>query len=155
MTDPRFDPLFQRGYSGPEPELAVREQAAPTRAPIERAAPGERAAPVGQDEAAASQRSDPAHDPEQRGEARVSPRNLSRLALLLFGLVLLIAAASTLSSQVQNPQGTSTTVESQFVQGLVSTLPPVFALTGLVCLILWLALGALDHVGSGSDQTEN
>jgi hypothetical protein len=135
MTDPRFDPAFQRGYSGPNPELVAREQA--PVAPVEPTPPA------------------PAALETVDTPAPLAPatRDPYRLALLLFGLVLLIAAVSTLYWQVLHPQATSSTVESQFVEALVSNLPPSLALAGLACGILWLALGALDRVApDGSDR---
>ncbi|MDP9028571.1 MAG: hypothetical protein M3N46_13665 [Actinomycetota bacterium] len=137
MTDPRFDPAFQRGYSGPDPELVVREQA--PAAPVEPAVVEVIAAP------------DVVATPELvETPAPLTPvrRNPYRLALPLFGLVLLIAAGSTLWWQVLHPQATSTTAESQFVELLVTDLPPILALAGFVCVIVWLALGALDRVDS-------
>jgi len=129
MTDPRFDPAFQRGYSGPDPELVARER--------EGAESGVR----------------PDTDPEP--ESPVSARNPYRLALLLAGIGLLIAATASLYEQVLHPQASSTTVESQFVQVLVSNLPPVLGLVGFVCVILWLAIGALDRVTLDTDRSDD
>jgi len=144
MTDPRFDPAFQRGYSGPDPELVVREQAVETALPE---------APV-PEVPAELPRSETQPEPV-RPESRFAIRNPSRFALLLFGIALLIAAVASLYWQVVHPQASSTTAESQFVQLLVSNLPPVLGLAGFVCVILWLALGALDRVtieSTGSDD---
>lgn len=144
MSDPRFDPAFQRGYSGPDPELVVREQV--SSAAAEALVESEPAAPA---VAAAPDIVDP--------PAPLAPavRNPYRLALLLFGLVLLIAAASSLYWQVLHPQASSTTVESQFVEVLISNLPPVLGLAGFVCVILWLALGALDRVTVETDRSSD
>jgi hypothetical protein len=127
MTDPRFDPAFQRGYSGPDPELVAREREA----------------------AESGTRPETNREPE----APASAHNPYRLALLLFGIALLIAASASLYEQVLHPQASSTTVESQFVEILVSNLPPVLGLVGFICVILWLALGALDRVTFDTDRS--
>jgi hypothetical protein len=139
VTDPRFDPAFQRGYDGPDPELVIREQAPSASAPVTSAAS---ATPAPE----ASEHRRPQPDAAPEPEPRFAVRNPYRLALLLLGIAMLIAAVASLYSQVVHPQATSTTAESQFVQVLVSNLPPVLGLAGFVCLILWLALGALDRV---------
>jgi len=161
MTDPRFDPAFQRGYDGPDPELVVREQvrAEPvTQVPV---MPDVAAAPDRVDPASrpvASQAASPAApperelEPEQQPDARFAIHNPYRLALLLLGIALLIATVSSLYYEVVHPQASSTTADSQFVQLLISNLPPVLGLAGCVCVILWLALGALDH---GALDTES
>ena len=151
MPDPRFDPAFQRGYSGPEPELVVR-----TTAP-RRAEPDATPQPADTDAAADSTPArtlgpEPAADPDAHSgpEPALEPPRLSpnpfRLALLILGPVLLLAAGSILFEQVQHPNSFNTTLESQFLNLLIYDLPPALALAGFVCVILWLALGALDRV---------
>ena len=138
MTDPRFDPAFQRGYSGPEPELVAREQTPVASVP----SVADPVAVPEEIERPARPEPDAAVEPERR----FSIHNPSRFALLLLGIVLLLAAVGSLYAEVLHPQTTSTTVESQFVELLISALPPVLGLAGFASVILWLALGALDHV---------
>lgn len=144
MTDPRFDPAFQRGYSGPDPELVVREPVPSAPVPV---APEAAAVPAPVDASAQPQpqsQLQPASAAEP--EPRPAVRNPYRLALLLVGVVLVLASGAALSALVQHPQASSTTADSQFQQLLLVDGPPVLALVGFVCVILWLALGALDRV---------
>lgn len=149
MTDPRFDPAFQRGYDGPDPELAIRQ-----RTPDEPIAPVTPRPDAAAGPAAVERRSSPepthspsvAQEPELDPEPRLAVRNPFRLALLLLGIALLIVALSTLYSQVQHPQAANSTAQAQFIQLLVYSLPPSLLLAGFVCIILWLAFGALDRL---------
>ena len=142
MTDPRFDPAFQRGYSGPEPELVARVV-------VPDAAPAPDAPPV-PDAVEPLARPMPT-PPEPPVDVTIEPesplaiRNPYRLALLIVGVALLLIAGSTLYAQVRHPQANVPTVESQFVQLLLFSLPQAFALAGFVALLLWLVLGALDR----------
>jgi hypothetical protein len=155
MTDPRFDPAFQRGYSGPDPELVVREK--PSAEPVEQGPDADAAvAPplfIAVERPARS-RSEPDALPDAFPEpsSRFAVHNPFRLALLLVGLGLLIAAASVLYSEVQQPQASNTTAEAQFAQLLVYFLPPALLLVGFGCVILWLALGALDRIDPDLDS---
>ncbi len=134
MTDPRFDPAFQRGYSGPQPKPVARG-----------AAPSSSAEAAEPEPAASSATAAPVTEPAPESDPARPQLNPYRLALLLFGLALLLASVALLFEQVQHPQGVNTTIESQFVQILTYDLPPGLALAGFVCLIVWLALGALDR----------
>ncbi len=158
MTDPRFDPAFQRGYSGPEPELVARRTPEVDPA-LDPAAAGP--TPEGSTAAAIVAQSpdpdpdpDPQHEPAPDSDAPAAPRRLNpyRLALLIGGLLLLAAAVSMLYEAVQHPQGTSTTIDSQFLNLLVGNLPPALALAGFICLIAWIALGALDRGAAELDR---
>lgn len=143
MTDPRFDPAFQRGYSGPQPKPVARVAAPSPRAEV--AEPEPAAAPAGNAPVGV-----PVIEPAPEPDPDRALLNPYRLALLLFGLALLFGSATLLFEQVQHPQGVNTTIEGQFVQMLTYNLPPGLALAGLVCLIVWLTLGALDRTaGSG------
>jgi hypothetical protein len=143
MTDPRFDPAFQRGYEGPNPELVVRRQAASEVVPLEvTASSGPDAAPEPRSLDPVSASGAGVSEPEPRA----GPRNPYRLGLLLGGILLIVAAAAILSSQVQQPQASDTTPQAQFVHLLLGLLPPSLLLSGLVCIILWLAIGALDRL---------
>jgi hypothetical protein len=94
----------------------------------------------------------PDPEPERESESRFAIHNPARFALLLLGIALLIVAVGSLYWEVLHPQATSTTVESQFVEVLVSNLPPVLGLAGFGCVILWLALGALDRVNVAAPE---
>ncbi len=142
MTDPRFDPAFQRGYAGPEPELVARvvvpDAASAPDAPPLPAAVESLARPT-------PEPPEPPVDVAIEPESPVAIRNPYRLALLIVGVALLLIAGSTLYAQVRHPQANVPTVESQFVQLLLFSLPQAFALAGFVALLLWLVLGALDR----------
>ncbi len=149
MTDPRFDPAFQRGYSGPEPELVARV-VVPDAAPAPDAPPVPDAVepiagPMPIAEPIARPTPEPPADVTIEPESPLAIRNPYRLALLIVGVALLLIAGSTLYAQVEHPEANVPTVESQFVQLLLFSLPQAFALAGFVALLLWLVLGALDR----------
>ena len=150
MSDPRFDPAFQRGYSGPEPELVPR-----SAAPVGGVVPPEDPPAVAVPTAGLTVESLTVESLTVGQTLRTSEhrgRNPYRLALLVGGLALLLGAVSMIFEVVRHPHGSSTTVESQFVNLLVGDLPPALTLSGLICLIAWLALGALDRVVRGDED---
>jgi hypothetical protein len=144
MTDPRFDPAFQRGYSGPEPELVARV-VVPDAAPAPDAPPVPDAVEPLAGPMLTPTPPEPPVDVTIEPESPLAIRNPYRLALLIVGVALLLIAGSTLYAQVEHPQENVPTVESQFVQLLLFSLPQAFALAGFVALLLWLVLGALDR----------
>ncbi len=151
MTDPRFDPAFQRGYSGPEPELVVRAPApvhTPSQ-PVRMAAPPsspsqESARPgVAEADASAAVRFDSA---EREEPWRLPRRNPFGIALLAVGVAMLVLGAAMIwSTATQNniyAQGTFDTA-AQALSLVNYLLPPALLLGGILGILGWLVLHAL------------
>ena len=137
-VDPRFDPVFQRGYDPAVHAPAARrsvlrtpaERPAPLPAPPERA-PEPAPAPVREEE------------PE---EDEVSRRNPWLLALLLVSIGLLIAAGVLLWRVGQRDvySGSSLPTGAELmVQQLAYMLPPGLIVAGFVGIVLRVAIGAV------------
>lgn len=142
MADPRFDPAFQRGYDGPEPELVVRP--GPPHAPEAAAAqrPGVDSA-AEHPESAAGSASGVGH-PDSHDERLPAARsNPYALALLVAGAAMLVAGGFLL-------QGYATTTveqytpETQALSTLQQTLAPALLVSGIAGVLAWLVLGALE-----------
>jgi hypothetical protein len=118
-TDPRFDPRFQRGYRGSEPVVA------PATTPDPDASPG--------------------HDEVLDESWAPTPRNPYRIALLLAGVAMLLGAGILIWYSVQTANDTSGfyDVGQQTLSDVEYLVPPALILSGLVCIIAWLVLGAL------------
>ena len=148
MTDPRYDPRFQRGYAGPGPD-AVAEPEAPGSPREARpvswqpepprpvgAFPPEPVVDPSPDAPRTEQGSDDLDEPG------VTPRrDPYRLALLVVSLVLLVIAGE-LFWQIARPPETAGGGGYTIMMMAPAALP-AFVLAGLVGLIVWLALGAL------------
>ena len=156
--DPRFDPRFQRGYDGPEPdapvtpavpsplETGVTRPLAAQPAPATGPAPGEQAA--GDAPAAAGR--DAARSPEPAGAtddtAFWSPprHNPFAIALLVGGIVLIAIGLSLIWSIVTQstyPDGIDRPAQAfALVQQQVT---PALLIAGLFGIVAWLVLGAL------------
>ncbi len=142
MTDPRFDPRFQRGWNGPEPVV----RAAPTPQPVVAFIPPPPVVEVTRPETPVDAVAD-----EQRAEpsSRFAIHNPARLVLLIGGIVLLIAAVATLNVQIafqqqQNADPSFSSMVPPLPTALLYSLPQPLCEAGLISLIVWLALGALD-----------
>jgi hypothetical protein len=139
-VDPRFDPVFQRGYD-PQKHGAPKRRARPPRVEDERV---ETPATAPRDE-----RTPPAAAPVEQPEAdEEAPRgrNPFRIALLLTSLGSIALSAYLLYLQLtrdplQQYYGNNTgrVFWGQFVDSLM--IPLLTA--GFLGLILWLALGAV------------
>jgi hypothetical protein len=124
-VDPRFDPIFQRGY---DPALHPAP-AAPSRAPW---------------------RLEPVDDPvalPQAAEDGAGPPNPWRRALLLTSAVLLVAAVVLLwalgQRDVYSTSSSRPDAAEVMVQQLSYQLPPALIIAGAFGVVLWVALGAV------------
>jgi hypothetical protein len=134
MTDPRFDPVFQRGYSGPAPELVVRETVVdppvrPVAAPDAYPAPAP--APVADDIGT-----------EEPGAWAPPRRNPFAIALLVVG-VTMVAAGVWLTQAFAATSANGYTPDEQTIAILQQALGPALLLGGIVGVVAWLVLGAL------------
>ena len=162
-VDPRFDPVFQRGYDpkvhgGRRPRPAPRHATAPVPITSAREAAPVRdsAAPV----AASEQSADPivaAADPGAPADAdfTLRPRNPFRLALLIASIVSIGAAMLMIWNRIGEDVyygGFSGTDElSLFRSQLIAAVPVPLLSGGVLGLILWLAIGALAHRGRADE----
>jgi hypothetical protein len=143
-VDPRFDPVFQRGYDPEKHRTRIREhRPARTETPREEPRPAEVTAP----EPAPVVPAEEAED-----EAAVARRNPFRLLLLLISLGAIAGAVALLWHRVTTDPyyfgAPASDKMALFMDELQSALLPSLTTGGLIGLTLWLALGALrrrDH----------
>ena len=159
-VDPRFDPLFQRGYD-PTVHSSSRRDRAAAPAPVR---PGEwasAAAPAAPAEPETAGRVVPETGVAQRvvAEREVAEREVSqpepaeqdkvnpfRLALLLASVGAIGGAALMLWRKIEEDVGTFASaydVEELFAEQFTDALLVPLLAGGLIGLSLWLALGAL------------
>jgi len=148
--DPRFDPRFQRGYDGPEPELPSTP-AVPS--PLEAAGSLRRAAgiPSASDADSAPDMADlaaPAADSDTDGFWTPPRRNPFALALLLGSLAMIavgvwffwsVFTASSFPDGYDRAAQAFSLVQQQ--------LTPALFIVGLLGVITWLVLGAVAASG--------
>ena len=155
MTDPRFDPAFQRGYSGPAPELVVRDRLAveaqaprssalPTSPAPSRTGPPPQAVPLVDDTAADGTAVDGTVDGSAAEESelwRAPRRNPYSIALLVISVAMSITGgwlmqvwAVTSATGWSPAQQTAAIVQQQ--------LAPVLLLGGIIGVVVWLVFGA-------------
>ena len=146
MTDPRFDPAFQRGYSGPAPELVVRDRLAvgaqaprssalpPPQAPS-RTGPPPQAVPLVDGTAVDGTA---AEDSELWRAPRRNPYSIALLvisvAMSITGGWLMQVWAVTSATGWSPAQQTAAIVQQQ--------LAPVLLLGGIIGVVVWLVFGA-------------
>jgi hypothetical protein len=140
-VDPRFDPVFQRGYdpSQHKPRAASRAPAPPKAEPAE--------TPIEPPEVSTASTAEPVPDVEP------PPRNPYRWVLLGVSLAAIAGAAILLWKRIeQDPYGGyggyGGDTAQVFVQQFTDSLLVPLLTGGLLGLCLWLALGALrrrDH----------
>ena len=151
-VDPRFDPLFQRGYDPSKhgerrPHTAPRLSTGPT--PV---APIRDAAPVDTENADAPAAA-PAPGPVPPAEADLTlrARNPYRLALLIVSIVSIGAAALMIwyrvGEDVYYGGFSGTNQELLFRSQLIAALPVPLLTGGVLGVTLWLAIGAMAHRG--------
>ena len=142
--DPRFDPRFQRGYEGPEPD-APPTPAVPT--PVE--APAARVV-VAPD--AASTPALPAATLDDSAGWFPPRRNPFAIALLIGGVAMIAVGlwlVWTVASASTYPDGNDRAAQAF---GLVQNeLTPALLIAGLLGIIGWLVLGALASSGRRDD----
>ena len=138
MTDPRFDPRFQRGYSGEQPEVPHEAVRGPAPTPAEPPSAGEPAA-------VRVREANPAPLEEVEESWAPAPRNPYRLALLLAGVAMLLGAGILIWYTVRTANTGSGVydVGEQTLSFVEYLVPPALVLGGLTSLIVWLVLGAL------------
>jgi hypothetical protein len=157
-VDPRFDPVFQRGYdpkvhggrrvrttarhaTGPTPIVSTRQPLAPVADAAAEPAPAPE--PTADVLPPAEPRSEPAVD------LSLHTRNPFRLALLVVSIVSIAVAALLLWNRVGEDMyygGFSGTNQGLLFRSQLFAALPVPLLTGgLLGLTLWVALGAMAH----------
>jgi hypothetical protein len=172
-VDPRFDPVFQRGYdpkvhggrrvrttarhaTGPTPIVSTRQPLAPVAdAAAEPAPAGEPIPEVGPT-------ADVPPPAEPRGEPAIDlslqTRNPFRLALLVVSIVSIAVAALLIWNRVGEDMyygGFSGTNQGLlFRSQLFASLPVPMLTGGLLGLTLWVALGAMAHRSRGEADDE-
>jgi len=143
--DPRFDPRFQRGYDGPEPDAPATPAAS---SPLDSAGGSRPAAstPAPSDGDTAHGVADvvaPAASSDEDGFWSPPRRNPFALALLLGSLAMIavglwlfwtVATASTF------PNGYDRTAQALSI--LQQELTPALLMAGLLGVIAWVVLGA-------------
>jgi len=143
MTDPRFDPRYQRGYSGDGLEAPYVAQPAPAAEEAVRATPAD---PVTRSEPGQPDTPEPAATPVEI-EVGWAPAaaNPYRLALLLTGLAMLLGAGVLIWYLGKNFLIGSTTddIGQQELNALQYAVSPALVVAGFVCIIVWLVLGAV------------
>jgi hypothetical protein len=143
-VDPRFDPVFQRGYDpsrhgSPARRAAARPVAEPAEAPAD--------TPV------AATSDPPPAEAAGEDELEPRPRNPYRVILLLVSLAAIAGAGVLLWNRIeQDPYGGfggyGGDTARVFVQQFTDSLMVPLLTGGVLGLCLWLALGALrrrDH----------
>ncbi len=162
-VDPRFDPVFQRGYDpakhgGRRPHRAPRPSTdespvTPIRESVVEATEVPAAAP-------APELAAPPAEPEAELELRA--RNPFRLALLVASIAAIAGAAALLWNRLEDDPylGVFASVDvgiqfrTQFIEASISPL----LMGGLLGLALWLALGAMrwrPRAGGREDEDQD
>lgn len=155
MTDPRYDPRFQRGWNGElPPPVAVpvtRDPGEPGLVATPQHEQSTAAAPVDREvvwtdavgpESADAQSADTRRIEFEHADSDDAPhRNVPRIALAVLG-VLLLAATGGLIQQAMSMDGSSEPAKiafSQFAQSLI----PVLGFAGFLAVVVAIALGAM------------
>jgi hypothetical protein len=148
--DPRFDPRFQRGYDGPEPD-APSTPAMPSPLEVGRSSPREAGIPSPSDSDAARGTADlaaPAGDSAVEGLWAPPRRNPFALALLLGSLAMIAVGVWffwSVFTASSFPDGNDRAAQTfNLVQ---QELTPALFIVGLLGVITWLVLGSLAASG--------
>jgi hypothetical protein len=151
-VDPRFDPVFQRGYDpqvhgGRRPRSAPRHGTQPV--PIVTTPPEPVVAVPAADHGAELEAATP---------PALSARNPFRIALLVTSVVLIVVAALMIWNKVGEDVyygGFSGTNQGLlFRSQLIATLPVPLLTGGMIGVILWLAIGAISSRRGVEDPDE-
>ena len=144
MTDPRYDPRFQRGWDGELPPPAAPASAAspPSAAPF---APAASVAPAEDVPAPGPLREQvgaepPAEEPAEPEPESAPARNPYRIALVVLGVVLTAAGGGMLWHLAQPTSFTNSS--DAVLPQLEFTTAPWIALAGLLAIVAAIALGA-------------
>ncbi|HEV7742216.1 MAG TPA: hypothetical protein VGO65_07335 [Pseudolysinimonas sp.] len=149
-VDPRFDPVFQRGYDpakhrtrprAVKPAEARREGPRAEAAAVEAVAVDPTPAETGTDTS-----------PTAETEYELPRRNPFRLVLLLASVAALCGATAILWNRLTSDPyyygSPNTDVAALFADNFIQAALPALTTGGMIGLALWLALGALrrhDH----------
>lgn len=152
MSDPRFDPRFQRGYAGPQPVPSGAAAPPPSRALSDPVAPE----PTPIDGEPAEPRPAPAllpsalEDADESSAPQAAPagRNPYALALLIGGVLLFVtgtwwAWSSAGLTNVSAESDPDAQLRAQAISLLGFLMPPALLIGGLLGIVGWLVLGAL------------
>jgi H+/Cl- antiporter ClcA len=122
-VDPRFDPVFQRGY---DPEVHVTPK---------------RPARVGSRSPETFEEVVVAREDQEDG---VAPRNPWRLALLLSSIAMVVLGVVLVWWSVQRVSSSSIPDAMElFLQQLGYQVVPALLISGVLGVVLWIALGLL------------
>lgn len=155
-VDPRFDPVFQRGY---DPKLHDRRHprsvSRPDAEPVPIAShrqPEEGLVATPPDPSAAAKPARPAASdspPDPEADLTLGARNPWRLALLIASVIAIAIATWLIGTRIGEDAfygGFSGTNQALlFRSQLVAALPVPLLTAGLLGIILWLAIGAMAH----------
>ena len=149
MSDPRFDPRFQRGYSGPQPDPSSMPVP-----PFERRAEGKAGDSPAVDPAEAAPR--PAPDAatiatDDLGAVWTPPRRNPFALTLLIGGAAMIAIGAWLVWTLATTADFSYDADEQAVLLLQQLLSPALLICGVLGIAGWLVLGALAASGRRRD----
>jgi hypothetical protein len=143
--DPRFDPRFQRGYDGPEPD-APATPAVPSPLETARSSPGPAARGAAEIAPAPDAGRPSAPKDEADDDALWAPprRNPFAIALLVGGIALIAVGLWLIWSivtQSSYPDGNDRAAQAF---GLIQQqVTPALLIAGLFGIVAWLVLGAL------------
>jgi hypothetical protein len=140
-VDPRFDPVFQRGY-----DPAKHGRPRPPRVEERREARVEERREARVEERREATRLETPH-PTPDLDPDLPPRNPFRLALLLTSLAALAVAGVLIWTQLTSDplwyETPGSDVWARFWEELQAALIPALIVGGIAGLALWLGLGAL------------
>ena len=154
-VDPRFDPVFQRGYDpklhgSRRPRSASRPDAQPVPIASHRQA---EEPPVVSPPEAVVPAAEPSAPPADEADLTLEARNPWRLALLIASVVAIAISAWLIWTRIGEDAfygGFSGTNQALlFRSQLVAALPVPLLTGGILGVILWLAIGAMAHRGPG------
>jgi hypothetical protein len=144
VTDPRYDPRFQRGWDGAPPPAPAPVVVPPPQPDTTRSSPPSLPAPT-PDPAPAVEETVPPADADPAMEAEDDPpaRNPFRIALVALGIALVVIAAGLFWQMTQDQSGAVQSPDQVALQQLAYTFAPTLLLVGIIALIAAIALGVL------------
>ena len=150
-VDPRFDPLFQRGYDPGKhrtrvrPAARVEERAERTR--LEPAEPRRVDVANGPEQESAGAVPDANPQDERESEYEPPRRNPFRLVLLAGSVAAIVGAGLLLWNRISSDPyyygAPNSDLVAVFADNFVQAVLPALTTGGFIGLILWLGLGAL------------
>jgi hypothetical protein len=138
VTDPRYDPRFQRGWDGAPPP-APAPVVVPPPAP---AVPAPGPIPVAEAPVPAPEPIEV--DPAPEAEWDPPARNPFRIALVVLGIALVVSSAGLFWQMAQDHSSASVQSPADIaIQQLGYTFAPTLLLVGIIALVVAIALGVL------------